>query len=91
MANSDSVRAYMVSHALNLFPSLVRAELLSDSKFLEVLGLTVDVTISFGENDVAFSRTALFKAIRCAFDNIEEESVSIHQDGVDGISSAGMG
>ncbi len=74
MANSDSVRAYMVSHALNLFPSLVRAELLSDSKFLEVLGLTVDVTISFGENDVAFSRTALFKAIRCAFDNIEEES-----------------
>ncbi|WP_270819003.1 hypothetical protein [Aeromonas sp. Y311-2] len=74
MTNSYSVRAYMVSHTLNLFPSLVREELLSDSKLLEELELVTDVTISFGDKEVAFSRTALFKAIRSTFDNVEEES-----------------
>lgn len=74
MTNSDSVRAYMVSHALNLFPSLVRAELLSDTKLLEELELATDATISFGDKEVAFSRSALFKVIRSVFDKIEEES-----------------
>jgi hypothetical protein len=73
MANSDSMRAYMASHVINLFPSLVRAELLSDSKLLEELALATDATVSFGDKDVAFSRSALFKAIRSAFENIEEE------------------
>ncbi|AXS84361.1 hypothetical protein [Marinobacter sp. Arc7-DN-1] len=73
MANSDSMRAYMASHVINLFPSLVRAELLSDSKLLEELGLARDVTVNFVDNDIAFSRKAFFKAIRSAFENIEEE------------------
>lgn len=73
MSNSESMRAYMTSHAINLFPSLVRAELLSDSKLLEELALAMDATVSFGDKDVAFSRSTLFKAIRSAFENIEEE------------------
>ncbi|TVL08253.1 hypothetical protein AYI82_12250 [Shewanella algae] len=73
MANSDSMPAYMASLVINLFPSLVRAELLSDSKLLEELALATDATISFGDKDIAFSRSALFKAIRSAFENAEEE------------------
>lgn len=73
MANSDSLRAYMVFHVINLFPSLVRGELLSDSKLLEELALATDATVRFGDKDIAFSRSALFKAIRSAFENIEEE------------------
>lgn len=74
MANSNSMRAYMASHVINLFPSLVRAELLSDYELLEELALATDATVSFGDKNIAFSRNALFKAIRSAFDNIEEES-----------------
>lgn len=73
MANSESMRAYMASHVINLFPSLVRAELLSDSKLLKELALATDATVSFGDNDASFSRSALFKAIRSAFENIGEE------------------
>ncbi|MDA5495861.1 hypothetical protein PGS50_21780, partial [Yersinia intermedia] len=73
MTNSDSMRAYMASLVINLFPSLVRAEILSDSKLLEELDLATDATVSFGDKDIAFSRSALFKAIRSAFGNIEEE------------------
>lgn len=73
MANYDSMRAYMVSHMINLFPSLVRTELLSDSTLLEEIGLATDATVSFGYKDIAFSRSALFKAIRSAFKNTEEE------------------
>lgn len=73
MANYDSMRAYIASHMINLFPSLVRAELLSDSTLLEEIGLTTDATVSFGYKDIAFSRSALFKAIRSAFKNTEEE------------------
>lgn len=73
MSNSDSIHAYIVSQTLNLFPSLVRAELLSDTKLCKRLGLQTDATISFGDKDYAFSRSALFKAIRSVFDNIEEE------------------
>lgn len=73
MANSGSVRAYMASHLINLFPSLVRAELLSDNQLLEDLDLATDATVSFGHKDVYFSRSTLFKAIRSAFENIKEE------------------
>ncbi|EJL6421465.1 hypothetical protein NMS20_000653 [Vibrio cholerae] len=73
MANSDSMRAYMASQVINLFPSLVRAELLSDSKLLEEIGLATDATISFDAKDIAFSRSTLFQAIRSAFENIVEE------------------
>lgn len=73
MANSDSMRAYMASNFINLFPSLVRAELLSDSELLEEIGLATDATVSFGDKDIAFSRSALFQAIRSAFKNTEEE------------------
>lgn len=73
MVNSDSMRAYMASHVINLFPSLVKAELLSDSKLLEELALATDATVSFGDKDIAFCRGALFKAIRSAFENTEEE------------------
>lgn len=73
MANYDSMRAYVASHMINLFPSLVRTELLSDSTLLEEIGLTTDATVSFGYKDIAFSRSALFKAIRSAFKNTEEE------------------
>ena len=73
MVNSDSMRAYMSSHVINLFPSLVRAELLSDSKLLEELALATDATVRFGDKDIAFSRSALFKAIRSAFENNDEE------------------
>lgn len=73
MTNYDSMRAYMASHMINLFPSLVRTELLSDSTLLEEIGLATDVTVSFGYKDIAFSRSALFKAIRSAFKNTEEE------------------
>lgn len=73
MTSSDSMRAYMASHVINLFPDLVRAELLSDSKLLEELALATDATVSFGDKDIAFSRRALFKAIRSAFVNFEEE------------------
>lgn len=73
MDNSSSVHAYMASHVINLFPSLVRVELLSDSELLEELGVATDAIVSFGDKDIAFSRIALFKAIRSAFDNIEEE------------------
>ena len=73
MTNSDSMRAYMASHIINLFPSLVRTELLSDSTLLEEIGLATDTMISFGYKDIAFSRSALFKAIRSAFKNTEEE------------------
>lgn len=73
MANSDSMQAYMASHVINLLPSLVRAELSSDSELLEELGIAKDATISFGDRGVAFARSVLFKAIRSAFENIEEE------------------
>ncbi|WP_419210111.1 hypothetical protein ABRP32_16375 [Providencia manganoxydans] len=73
MANYDSMRAYMAFHIINLFPSLVRAELLSDSTLSEEIGLATDATVSFGYKDIAFSRSALFKAIRSAFKNTEEE------------------
>ncbi|EJG0325271.1 hypothetical protein C4D07_RS17055 [Vibrio parahaemolyticus] len=73
MNNSDSMRAYIFSHTLNLFPSSVRLELLSDTKLCEELGLQTDATISFGDKDYVFARNALFKAIRSVFDNIEEE------------------
>lgn len=73
MANSDSMQAYVASHVINLFPSLVRAELLSDSELLEELGIATDATVSFGDRGVAFARSALFKAIRSAFLKIEEE------------------
>ncbi|EOV9409469.1 hypothetical protein ACN5W3_003883 [Vibrio parahaemolyticus] len=73
MNNSDSMRAYIFSHTLNLFPSSVRLELLSDTKLCEELGLQTDTTISFGDKDYVFARNALFKAIRSVFDNIEEE------------------
>jgi len=46
---------------------------LSDSKLLEELGLATDATVSFGDKDIAFSRNALFKAVRSVFDNVEEE------------------
>lgn len=73
MSNSNSMRAYIVSHTLNLFPSSVRLELLSDTKLCEELGLQTDATISFGDKEYAFARSALFKAIRSVFDNIEKE------------------
>ncbi|MBQ0726671.1 MAG: hypothetical protein KBT77_04895 [Thalassolituus oleivorans] len=71
MTNSDSMRAYMASHIINLLPGLVKEELLSDSKLLKELAIETDVTISFVDKDVAFSRSALFKAIRSAFENTE--------------------
>ncbi len=73
MANSDSMRACMASYIINLFPSLVMAELLSDSTLSEEIGLATDVTVSFRYKDIAFSRSTLFKAIRSAFKNTEEE------------------
>ncbi|ENK2108598.1 hypothetical protein H4F24_21985 [Vibrio alginolyticus] len=73
MNNSDSMRAYIVSHTLNLFPSSVRLELLSDTKLCKEPGLQTDATISFGDKEYAFARSALFKAIRSVFDNIERE------------------
>ncbi|WP_312386759.1 hypothetical protein [Atlantibacter hermannii] len=73
MTNYDSMRAYMASHMINLFPSLVRTELLSDSTLLEEICLATDATVSFGYKDIAFSRSALFKAIRSAFKNTDEE------------------
>lgn len=73
MVNYDSMRAYMATHIINLFPSLVRGELLSDSTLSEEIGLATDATVSFGDKDIAFSRSALFKAIRSVFENTEEE------------------
>jgi len=73
MVNPDSARAYMASHVINLFPSLVRAEILSDTGLLEELGLATDAIVSFNTEDIAFTRSAIFDAIRSAFDNIEEE------------------
>lgn len=73
MANSESERAYIASNCINLFPSLVKAEILSDIKLLEELGVATDATISFGEKDIAFSRNALFKIIGSAFENTEKE------------------
>ncbi|WP_404340801.1 hypothetical protein [Pseudoalteromonas mariniglutinosa] len=67
------MRAYIVSHALNSFPSSVRLELLSDTKLCEELGLQTDATVSFGDKEYAFARSTLFKAIRGVFDNVEEE------------------
>ncbi|MCU6227944.1 hypothetical protein [Enterobacter cloacae] len=73
MVNYDSMRAYMATHIINLFPSLVRGELLSDSTLSEEIGLATDATVIFGDKDIAFSRSALFKAIRSVFKNTEEE------------------
>lgn len=73
MDNSGSMRAYMASHLINLFPSLIRGELLSDSELVEELGLETDATVSFGAEDIAFSRNSLFKAVRRAFKNTEKE------------------
>lgn len=73
LINSDSIRAYLGSSLINLFPDLIKAELLSDSKLLEELAIPTDVTISFGDKGVVFSRRSLFNAIRCAFENVEEE------------------
>ncbi len=73
MARTDSMCGYMASHAINLFPSLLRAELLSDSELLEELGLATDATVSFGDRDISFSRNSLFNAIRSAFNNIGED------------------
>ncbi|MDH5413794.1 MAG: hypothetical protein OEW87_06630 [Flavobacteriaceae bacterium] len=67
------MRAYIASHVINLFPRLVRAELLSDSKLSEELGLQTDATVSFDDKDVSFSRRSLFKAIRSAFENVKED------------------
>lgn len=72
MPNSSSVSASMASNFVELFPGLVRSELLSDSKLMGELGLAIDGTISFGDKGVGFSRSALFKAIRSAFEHNEE-------------------
>lgn len=73
MANTGSLRAYMASHVINLFPSLVRIELLSDTKLLEQLEIVADATINFGDTDIAFSRKTLFKVIRSTFESPKEE------------------
>lgn len=73
MTNFGSMRAYTASYIIDLFPSLLRAELLSDSELVRELSLATDATVSFGSKDVAFSRNSLFKIVRSAFENIEEE------------------
>lgn len=73
MTESSSMRPYMAVHFINLFPSLVRAELLSDSELSEDLGIATDVIVFFGDKEIAFSRNALFKAIRNVFENTEKE------------------
>lgn len=73
MANSNSMGAYMASHVINLFPSLVKVEILSDSKLLEEVALAADTTVSFSDRDIAFSRSVLFNAIRSAFRNVDEK------------------
>lgn len=73
MVSNTTVSAYMASHLIKLFPSTVRSELLSDSDLLEELNLEADATVSFGDKDIAFSRSSFFKVVRSAFHNVEEE------------------
>ena len=40
---------------------------------MEELGLAIDATVSLGNKEIAFSRSALFKAIRNAFESVDEE------------------
>lgn len=73
MISPDAARAYMATHVIDLFPNLVRGEILSDSSFLKEVGLATDATINFGDKNIAFTRSALFVAIRSAFEKTKEE------------------
>jgi len=73
MTSSRSARAYIASNLIKLFPNMIKTEILSDSKLSEELGLKTDATITFSDKEVAFSRASLFKAIRNAFKNSEQE------------------
>jgi hypothetical protein len=71
----DSVfqRAKMALHLIDLFPSIVRSEMLSDSELLDDLGIKNDVNVSFNHKSATFSRKELFSAIRTVYQGIEDE------------------
>ena len=73
MVNNDPMRAFIASLGIDLFPDLVKAEFLSDSKLVEELALETDARVNFGYKDAEFSRKSLFKAIRSVFEDIEAD------------------
>lgn len=76
MSREDYIRASIAIAATRLFPSIVRDAVISDSKFTQSFGLKADAIIRFGRDDLTFQRSALFDAIRHAFDP-KQESIPV--------------
>jgi hypothetical protein len=68
MSRQEYIRASVAAAAARLMPTTIRDAVISDVKFTETLGLKADAVIRFGRDDLTFQRSALFEAIRQAFD-----------------------
>ena len=69
MDKPESLRAYLTSQLMSLFPKSIESELLSDTKLMNELGIMTDASITFDGDDLSFSRNVLFNTIRNAFYN----------------------
>lgn len=81
MVDSVFQRGRMALHLIDLFPSTVRSEMLSDSELLDDLGIKKDVNVSFNYKNITFSRRELFSAIRTVYQGIENEVTLEDSDG----------
>lgn len=73
VAPSNYVRSSRALAMAELFPVSIRASLVADADFRTEYGLTVDSVISFSNADVGFQRSALFGAIRDAYDAADSD------------------
>jgi hypothetical protein len=68
MSRQAYIRSSVAIAAMDLIPQLVREALISDSKFRENYGVTVDAVLSFGNSSIKFQRSGLLDGVRRAFD-----------------------
>ena len=68
MSREEYMRASVAIAASRLFPTTIRDAVISDVKFTQAFGLKADAIIRLGLDDLTFQRSALFDAIRQAFD-----------------------
>jgi len=68
MSREEYIRASVAIAASRLCPSTIRDAVIADVKFTQAFGLKADAIIRLGHDDLTFQRSALFDAIRQAFD-----------------------
>lgn len=82
MNKHNSDHGTLAVHALNIFPPSLRAEVISDPKFCQKIGITTDAEVFFGESKASFSRSTLFRVIRGVFSSSLTSSLK-DRDGVE--------